>query len=467
MTPTRSIRKLVPYAVVFAVALILGLWLRGDDTPPAAPDAAVEGAGHAGHAGMDDAESTAGPRRLRLTPEAEKLAEIQTQFVERKWVGAEVRMVGKVAFDETRLSYVTAYVPGRIDRLYVDFTGAVVHRGDHLVDLYSPELITAQEELRQSLRTVASLEKSDVTFLRERVAKTVETARDKLRLWGLNPQQIAEVEAGGEPREHMTIYSPLGGIVIHKNAQEGMYVQTGSRIYTLADLAHLWVELDAYESDLTWLRYAQPVRLEVEAFPGETFLGRISFIDPVLDPTTRTAKVRVNLGNPEGRLKPGMFVGAVVQPQLTADGRVTSSDLQGKWISPMHPEVLRDGPGRCPICGQKLVSAESLGYVKSEAKTEEPPLVIPASAPLLTGKRAVVYVQVPGEAGLYEGREVVLGPRSGDYYLVKEGLHEGERVVVNGSFKIDSALQIQAKPSMMNPEGGGQAPGHAHGGESG
>lgn len=467
-------KQLVPFATVFVVALAFGYFLRGGGTSePAMAGTAAEDAAAHDETSLDEASHDAaghgaaglGPRAVRLTPAAERLAAIQTRPVERKLVGAEIRMVGKVDYDETNLAYITAYVPGRLDRLFVDFTGAPVRKGDHLVSLYSPELLAAQEELIQALRTAKSLEKSNVTVLRERVQTTVETSREKLRLWGLTPEQIAGIEAGGKPLEHLTIYSPMSGIVIHKNAQEGMYVQTGSRIYTIADLSHLWVQLDAYESDLNWLRYAQDVELEVEAFPGETFEGRVSFIDPVLDPTTRTVKVRVNVENRDGRLKPEMFVRAVVRPVLTADGKVTSANLAGKWISPMHPEVIRSRPGVCPICGNPLVSAESLGYADKGSRTEEPPLVIPASAPLITGKRAVVYVKVPDESGVYEGREVTLGPRTGGYYVVEGGLHEGELVVVNGNFKIDSALQIQAKPSMMNPEGGGPAPGHAHGAE--
>jgi Cu(I)/Ag(I) efflux system membrane fusion protein len=139
-------------------------------------------------------------------------------------------------------------------------------------------------------------------------------------------------------------------------------------------------------------------------------------------------------------------------------------DLAGKWVSPMHPEIIKNGPGKCDICGMPLVKAEELGYIAARAEEKEAPLVIPASAPLITGTRAVVYVAVTGKEGIFAGREIVLGPRSGEYYLVKEGLREGEQVVVNGAFKIDSDLQIQAKPSMMSPKGGAPAPGHQHGG---
>jgi Cu(I)/Ag(I) efflux system membrane fusion protein len=183
----------------------------------------------------------------------------------------------------------------------------------------------------------------------------------------------------------------------------------------------------------------------------------------VLDAMTRTVKVRVNVENADGRLKPGMFVRAVVRATVAAGGHVVSTDLAGKWMCPMHPEIVKDEPGTCDICGMPLVRAESLGYVSPEEAQAEAPLVIPASAPLLTGKRAVVYIAVPDKPGTFEGREITLGPRAGDYYIVNAGLAEGESVVVNGSFKIDSAVQILAKPSMMSPEGGMPPPGHQHG----
>jgi len=207
----------------------------------------------------------------------------------------------------------------------------------------------------------------------------------------------------------MTIYAPLSGTVIHKDALEGMYVATGKRIYTLADLSTVWVKLDAYESDMPWIQLGQEVEFIAEAYPGEVFTGQITFIDPVLTARTRTIKLRVDVENPEGKLKPEMFVRAVVRAQIA----------------------------------------------------DPDPLVIPASAPLITGTRSVVYVEVPDrENPTYEGREIALGPRAGEYYLVQDGLDEGEQVVVNGSFKIDSALQIRARPSMMSPEGGVAGGGH-------
>jgi len=416
-----------------------------------------------------DAGTGGGERRLTVTPEARTLMEIQTAPVERRFPTAEIRLVGKVAYDETRLQDITAWVPGRLDRLFVDYTGVPVNKGDHMVLLYSPELLSAQEELLQARKAVEDLRASDVSVMRETAEATVQAAREKLRLWGLKPEQIEAIERGGTPSDHMTIYAPVGGTVVARHAEEGQYVQTGTRIYTIADLSHVWVKLDAYESDLAWLRYGQDVTFTSEAYPGEAFTGRIAFIDPVLDETTRTVKVRVNAANPEGKLKPEMFVRAVVRAQVAAGGRVMDPDMAGKWICPMHPGVVKAGAGRCDICGMDLVTTESLGYVPVDRAETEMPLVIPASAALVTGTRAVVYREVPdADSPTYEGLEVDLGPRAGDVYIVRGGLSEGDRVVTNGNFKIDSELQIRARPSMMAPEedggtGGGAGAGHQHG----
>jgi len=404
-----------------------------------------------------------GLRRFVTTKAAAALMDIQTAPVERRFVTAEIRMVGKVTYDETRLAYITAWVPGRLDRLFVDYTGITVKKGDHMVFLYSPELLSTQEELLQALELVRGQRGKKSGFSWESANDMLAAVRDKLRLLGLTTEQIAAIEKRGKPSDHITIYAPIGGIVVHKNAQQGMYVKTGTRIYTIADLSQVWVKLDAYESDLVWLRYGQKVSLASEAYPGETFTGKIVFIDPILDAKTRTVKVRVNAPNREGKLKPEMFVHAVVKAQVAAGGKVMDPELAGKWMCPMHPDVVKPSAGKCDICGMPLVRTETLGFVSPQSGPEAKPLVIPASAALVTGRRAVVYVKVPGiEKPTFEGRVVVLGPRAGDYYIVKSNLAEGEFVVTNGNFKIDSALQIRAKPSMMTPEGGGGGAGHAH-----
>ena len=375
-----------------------------------------------------------GPRELVMTEEARALAKIATVAAERRFTAAEVRLVGKVDLDETLAKTVSAWFPARIDRLYIDFTGIGVKKGDHLAHVYSPEVLQAQREL----------------LIAAKGRGPSEAVRDKLRLWGFSDAKIAGIEAGGKTSDRMDINTPTGGIVIEKFIREGDYVETGTPLFKIADLTRVWIQLDAYETDLPWLRYGQSVQFEAEAVPGKVFEGLVAFIAPTLDPKTRTVKVRVNAENPNAYLKPGMFVRAKITSKLAGAGKVIAPEMKGKWISPMHPEIIQDEPGNCPICGMDLVKVEELGYAILEESNGEP-LVIPSSAVLRTGERAIVYVEVPDrENPTYEGREVVLGARAGDDYIVEAGLEEGERVVINGNFKIDSALQIIAKPSMMN-----------------
>jgi len=241
---------------------------------------------------------TRSPREFTTSEAAKALMDIETSLVQRKFVDVDVRMVGKVDYDETRLVNITAWVPGRLDRLYVDYTGVPVNKGDHLVYIYSPELLSAQEEMLQAKQAVKDIQNSDSKLMRDMTQGTYIAAREKLLLLGLSEKQVANVERTGKASDHLTINSPVSGIVIHKDAKEGMYVKTGTRIYTVADLSQMWVRLDAYESDLVWLRYGQKVEFTTVALPGEVFKGTISFIDPILNSATRTVKVRVNVPNP-------------------------------------------------------------------------------------------------------------------------------------------------------------------------
>jgi Cu(I)/Ag(I) efflux system membrane fusion protein len=357
---------------------------------------------------LENPEEAEGPKELKLSDTAVQLAEITTETIYRGQPTAEVRLSGKIVPDERKVRTITAWVPGRLEKLFVDFTGTEVKKGDPLVELYSPALYAAQEELLQALRMKdargsAGLPEEDL----------VNAVREKLGQLGLTDQQIQAVETRGSATDRLIITSPISGVVIHKNAVEGRYVDKGSQIYTIADLSEVWAVIDAYEQNIAYLKEGQSVRFTTEAWPGREFESEISFINPVLDEQTRSIQVRLNVPNPEGKLKPGMFIRAV------ADG------------------VL-------PFTGQQ-------------------PLLIPASAVLKTGKRAVVYVKKPDtDAPVFEGREIELGPRAGNHYVVWSGLSAGEVVVTKGNFKIDSALQIQAKPSMMNPGGDTTMTGHAH-----
>jgi Cu(I)/Ag(I) efflux system membrane fusion protein len=350
--------------------------------------------------------------RLQVTPRAAALMQIEVRPVEARDVRIPIRLYGRIGYDETRLRTIAAYVPGRLDRLYVDFTGTSVRRGQPMAEIYSPTLMTAQEEHLQAIQTARELDRSGVESVREATRLTVSASHDRLRLLGLDAEQIRRIEAKGRVDERLVIPAPLTGVVIERLAAAGDYVETGQPIYRLADLSRLWVELEVYESDLPWLKTGQKAVFDTQSYPGERFEGKVAFIDPVLNDRTRTVRVRVDLPNPEGRLKPRMFVRGVVEAREPGNGL---------------------------------------------------PLVIPATAPLVTGERAVVYVEVPeASEPTFEAREVVLGPRAGAWYIVREGLAAGERVVTHGGFKIDAELQIRGRPSMMQPEGG-PPPTHDHG----
>jgi Cu(I)/Ag(I) efflux system membrane fusion protein len=473
----------VHYAVIFVVAVVLGLWLRGLFTehggPEERPNAKMsehDALDHDAEAAApevwtcsmhpqirqpkfgkcplcfmdlilvkEDAGASLGPREIRLSALARELAQIETVRAERDWVEARVSMTGMIRLDETRLGHITAWFPGRIERMFVNYTGVAVRKGDHMAALYSPEVIATQNELilARKARTGGST---------SGMAGLLQSTRARLRLWGLSDEQVAEMEKSDEPWREITIHAPMGGIVLERHVVEGEYIQTGTRLFTIGDLSRVWLVLEAFESDAPWLRFGQKVVFQTQAYPGEDFEGVVSFIQPTLNEPTRTVQVRVVVDNAQGRLLPGMFARATVRARLAQGGKVVAPDLEGKWISPMHPEIVKDAPGSCDVCGMPLVKAETLGYASTE-RDAEPPLSIPATAPLITGTRAVVYVENQTDTSVFEGREIRLGPRAGDRYIVESGLEEGEKVVVRGNFKIDSAMQILAKPSMMSADG--------------
>lgn len=402
--------------------------------------------------------------RVSMSTSAAALSRVETAEVAQFFPTAEVRVYGKVTYDETSVARLTAYFPGRIERLFVNYLGVPVATGDHMAEVYSPDLLAAFEELRQA-GAAAGATGGASDLVRRATRDTLVATRDKLRLFGVTPEQITAVEDGSFESDRLTIYAPIEGVVTHLAVREGDYVQTGDPLATIADLSRLWLDMEAYESQLPLLRWGQRVTFTVEAHPGELFEGRVSFIEPMVDDRTRTAAVRVAVDNAERRLKPGMFASAVVRTRVGTQGAVVGDELAGRWVSPMHPTIVKDGPGRCDICGMDLVPASTL-VVVGDPSALTVPIVIPRSAVLFTGVRSVVYVEVPDAARpTYEGRTVTLGARAGEFYIVRDGLEVGERVVSNGAFRIDSAMQIAAKPSMMTP--GGQRPHAGHGGMPG
>lgn len=395
-----------------------------------------------------------GLREVTVSAEAAALLDLRVTPVRRAPAEADLKLFGKIEYDERRITAATARMGGRLDRLFVDFTGALVQKGDHLAEIYSPELFVAQKELISARSSFDRLDASSSAVVRNTRSRLLESARERLRLLQLSEEQILRIENKTEPSPTLQIDSPQDGIVVEKVVNEGDYVKTGDPILRVADLSAVWLMVEAYESDLPWIRYGQDVEFTVDSIPGETFHGRVAFIDPELDPMRRVASVRVNVDNSKSLLKPGLFAKVRIASRMTADGRVIDPELVGKWISPMHPEIIKDGPGQCDICGMDLVPAESLGFV-SEDEPHLDPLLIPRSSVLQTGDRALVYVRLPEKnEPVFEGRQVVLGPAVGREFIVREGLTEAELVVSRGSFKLDSELQIKGRPSMMNAEAG-------------
>ena len=408
---------------------------------------------------------------LTLSEEARNLSGIETVPLKRRRLIKEIYAVGKVDYDESKIAYVSAWTGGRIDRLYADFTGVQVKKGDHLVLMYSPRLVSAQDEY------LIALKSGNRTL--------INATRKKLLLLGITKEQIGTVKKMGKAKTHLTVYAPIGGTVIHKTAMEGMYVKEGDPIYQIADFKSLWVLIDIFEYEIGWVKLGQKVEITIQSYPGEIFSGEVAFINPFLDEKTRTLKVRINVGNRDLRLKPGMYANARIKSPLSDFGLPIDRSLYGKYICPMHPYVVRekrgvcpqcgmdlekhelprerkvamekqviyvcpmeedkdvisDQPGDCPRCGMKLIPKEIEGK-------DDRVLAVPKLAILDTGRRKLVYVEK--EPGKYVAREVQLGPEAmatvngsnAILFPVLSGLAEGERVVTRGNFLIDSQTRL-------------------------
>lgn len=425
--------------------------------------------------------------QLSSLSQIEKRAGIETEPVKQRELFKEVRTVGKLNYSERRVADITARFAGRVDRIYADFTGVQVAEGDHLADIYSPDLYVAQRELRLAVESSENA-RDEGGFGRS----NLEAARTKLRLLGILPEQIAEIEKSRKPKTYLTIYAPMGGTVIEKNIRTGQYVEEGDLLYRIADLDPIWLYLDIYESDLAWVRFGQTVDVTLEAYPTESFRGLVTFIDPFLDDKTRTVKVRVNLKNADGRLKPAMYASALIRVRLQSDGTPEPTGMEGKYVCPMHPEIVEDEAGNCRICEMPLVRVPEVpgsmlalgdghkkgrGHEKvdhkdlAEADQVAPPdgvLAIRSSAVLDTGRRKVTYRR--RKDGAYELVELKLGlmangtddaGKAANYFPVLKGLKVGDQVVVRGGFLLDSQRQIEGMPSLLYTEGRSAAGLHA------
>ncbi len=389
---------------------------------------------------------------VEIDPVARRVANIRTVSVKAVPLTRRIRAIGELSYDEGTLKTLSAYVDGRLEQLYADYTGVLVTKGDHLALLYSPPLYSAQTEFLLAKKSRDQSRQSTLTGVVDSGLALYESARQRLIEFGMTEQQVSDLESKGEADSRLRLCAPISGTVIEKLANEGQYVKEGQPIYRLADLSTLWLMLELFPEDAAVVHYGQRVEAELQSFPGRKFTGRVAFIDPDVDPGTRTVGVRVVIPNPQGILRVGDYAKATIETPVavSAEGpvRVYDPELANKWISPRHPHVIADSAGCCPICAVELVPAAEFGFTDTplaETKT----LVLPRSAVLMAGSHSVVYVET--QPGRFELRRVVPGPSCGEQIAILSGVREGEQVAVQGNFLIDSQMQLAGNPSLIDP----------------
>ncbi len=338
------------------------------------------------------------PDAIQMSAEAVALANIQTTRVSRQNPVKDLRLYGTIQADERLSQSQTSHVSGRIEKLFLNFTGESVKQGQIIATIYSPELLSAQQELLEAAKMVSV----QPTLL--------QAAREKLRLWKLSDDQISRIEKSGTVSPLVEIKANTSGIVVSKKVSQGDYVNQGSVLFDIANLSQVWAMFDAYEVDLPFLKIGDKIDFTLQSAPGKTFSGKVTFIDPILDRITRTAKVRVETANPGFQLKPEMYASAIVKAPL---------------------------------------------------KQYDNEIVIPKLSVLWTGKRSIIYVKQPDtDSPAFILREIELGPSLGDSYVVLSGIEDGDEIVTNGAFSIDASAQLEGKRSMMNAEASRPVTGH-------
>lgn len=388
---------------IFVVWYMDGTSLKrrsGGDTPPSREPLAQsqQKEEHAAHEGMSipaspEPQRAAGemdmaPGAVMVSPERQQLIGLRTGVVEHRSIERTIRTVGVVEFDERRLADVNVKIEGWIESLLVNFTGEPVRRGQPLLTIYSPDLVSTQEEYLQALRAREALAKSRFTDIASGGETMVEAARRRLQLWDIGDEEIAALERTGTPRKSLTIYSPIDGVVIEKSAVRGKKVMPGETLYKVADLSTVWVHGEIYEYEVPLVKRGQAAVVTLASYPGEVFRGAVSYIYPVLQEKTRTVKVRCELNNTnDWKLKPQMYANVELKIPL----------------------------------GRRLV--------------------VPDEALLDSGTRQLVFID-KGQ-GTFEPRDVKVGARVEGYVEILAGLTAGERVVTSANFLIDSESQLK------------------------
>ena len=328
---------------------------------------------------------------VSLSPAQRVMANVATVEAKNEILNKEINAVGIVQYDQSRQAKVTAWATGRIDKLYVNSVGAMVSKERPVAELYSPDLVAAQQEYLLAIRSHEQLKGSPFPSISQSGDGLVASAKERLKLLGVRGSQIAKLGKSGRPDIRIAIYSPFSGIVIEKMVQQGQYVNTGEVLFNIADLSSVWVEVELYENEFPNIHIGQQVEVRSQSFPEKVFTGRIAFIYPFLDPKTRTLKARVEMRNPDLKLKPDMFVNAII---------------------------------RVPL---------------------ESTIVVPLSAVIDTGKRQVVWVE--SSPGMFEPRDVQVGQKNTDNIQILSGINPGDKVAVSGAYLIDSESQLKGNSS--------------------
>jgi len=383
---------------IVLVAGLVAVWLHYHSAKPMAePEEANAAQQNSMNSGVAASPAATEAELVPVQISAQRLQSIgvKTGKVERKSIADEIHTTGNVALDETRLSYVQVRFSGYVQRVFVDATYQYVRKGQPLFTIYSPDLVATEREYIVAKQNQQQVAQSTVAGVASSAASLLDATTERLKQWGVPQKEIARLESTGQVQQELEIHSPVSGYITERNAFPSVAVQPETRLYTIADLSTVWVQAQVFQNDLERIRVGAPAALEVNTYPGRTFTGRVDFIYPQVDMDTRTAKVRVVFPNPGLQLKPGMFVNV---------------DL------------------KVPI-GRELV--------------------IPASGVLQSGTREIAFVE--RSDGYLEPRDVQLGSRVGDDFIVMKGLKAGEQIVTSANFLIDSESQLQAAAGSYVP----------------
>jgi len=350
-----------------------------------------------GAAGATDSTGVAQRQPVHLTAEQARALGVTYLTVRRDTMSREIRTVGQIVAPESTVTSVTPKIEGFVEHLYVNYTGQPVRRGEPLLTIYSPTLVAAEQELLTAKQLAAQVESGGGDAARY-AAEMLQSARRRLAYWDITQDQIARIESSGRVTRTLTLVAPFDGVVLQKDVVEGQRVMPGMQLYRLADLNTVWMEGEVFEQDLSFVRVGARAHVELDAYPGEHFMGRVSFVYPTVDSTGRTGRVRVTAPNPGHRLRPGMYA------TMYFDASV------GRAV-----------------------------------------LAVPLEAVVITGERNLVFIR--DSAGMLTPRQVVLGPRSDERVAVLDGLAEGETIVAAANFLVDAESRLAGSDQMPGMAG--------------